>query len=360
MKTLLTVSTLAVWGAMSLGAQPRSNVYISKNLVSDLPGQGERKDPNLVNPWGIAFSPTGPFWVANAGSGLSTVYNTRGEASPLVVRIPVPPNRNPPSKPTGIVFHGGNGFDVSMGLPARFLFATEDGTITAWNPQADESAAFLKVDNSGAAAVYKGLALASFGGNEYLYATNFFSGQIEVFNSSFGQVALPPGRFLDGLLPPGFAPFNIQNIGGELWVTYALQDAQKHDDVAGAGNGFVNVFTPDGVLTRRFAQQGPLNSPWGITMAPADFGEFSGAILVGNFGDGRINAYNAQSGLFLGQMLEPSGRELTIDGLWALIFGNGGQGGEAGLLYFTAGINHEQNGVFGRIKPQHPGDTSGN
>jgi len=252
------------------------------------------------------------------------------------------------------VFHSGPGFEVGTGQPAAFIFATEDGTISGWNPQANATQAILKVDNSGTSAVYKGLAMASMNGQPFLYATNFFAARIDVFDSSYAPVTLPAGRFQDALMPPGFAPFNIQNFRGNLWVTYAMQDKDKHDDVRGPGNGFVDIFTSEGVLIQRFAQFGSLNSPWGMALAPVDFGAFSEAMLIGNFGDGKINAFDPQSGAFLGQMLDPSKEPMHIDGLWALTFGNGGQGGETGLLYFTAGIDKENHGLFGQIKAQHP------
>jgi uncharacterized protein (TIGR03118 family) len=218
---------------------------------------------------------------------------------------------------------------------------------------ADPTHAILKIDNSGAGAVYKGLALAPAKGGPRLYATNFFAGTVEMYDANFAPVIIA-GAFHDIMLPVGFAPFNIQFISGKLWVTYALQDAAKHDDTAGPGNGFVDVYDTEGTLLQRFAQHGTLNSPWGLAIAPAKFGAFSGAMLVGNFGDGRINAFDAATGEFLGSMREPSGRFLEIDGLWALTFGNGGNGGETDLLYFTAGPDEEQHGLFGQIRPQHP------
>ncbi|MCU1338236.1 MAG: hypothetical protein JWO19_3817, partial [Bryobacterales bacterium] len=335
----------------------RTDIYLQHNLTSDLPAHAEHTDPNLVNAWGISFPPTGPFWISDNHTGLATLYNGKGEpfpvGNPLVVTIPPPTNGTPPAAPTGQVFHAGPGFEVQLGQPALFIFATEDGTISGWNPMANATRAILKVDNSASGAVYKGLALASANGVSRLYATNFFAGTVDIFDSNFAPVTLS-GAFHDFLVPTGFAPFNIQNIDGKLWVTYAKQDDARHDDVKGIGNGFVNVFDFDGKLLQRFVQHGPLNSPWGLAKAPAAFGAFSGAILVGNFGDGRINAFDAASGLFLGSMLTPSRTALEIDGLWALTFGNGANAGDTDKLYFTAGPDGEQHGLFGEIRPQHP------
>lgn len=353
----LSFAVLSLFATGALSAQPRTDVYLQHNLTSDLHAHTEHTDPNLVNAWGISFPPTGPFWISDNHTGLATVYNGNGQPfpidNPLVVTIPPPANGAPPAAPTGLVFHAGPGFEVQLGRPALFIFATEDGTVSGWNPMADATHAILKVDNSASKAIYKGLALATSNGVSRLYAANFFAGTIDVFDSSFAPVTLS-GRFQDSTIPSGFAPFDIQNIGGKLWVTYAKQDDQKEDDVSGDGNGFINVFDFDGVLLQRFAQHGPLNSPWGLAMAPANFGAFSGALLVGNFGNGRINAFDASSGDFLGSLREPSGRPLEIDGLWALIFGNGANAGVTDRLYFTAGPDDEQHGLFGEIRPQHP------
>ena len=340
-----------------LNAQPRTDVYLQHNLTSDLHAHAEHFDPNLANAWGISFPPTGPFWISDNHTGLATVYNGEGQPfpidKPLVVTVPPPTNGTGPSAPTGQVFHAGPGFEVQLGRPALFIFATEDGTISGWNPGADPAHAILKVDKSGANAVYKGLALATAKSGPRIYVTNFFAGTVEMYDDKFAPVSIA-GAFHDINIPVGFAPFNIQNIGGNLWVTYAMQDAAKHDDSSGPGRGYVDVFDPEGTLLRRFASQGSLNSPWGLAKAPANFGAFSGAILVGNFGDGRINAFDAASGDFLGSMLEPSGRPLEIQGLWALTFGNGANAGETDLLYFTAGPDGEEHGLFGQIRPQHP------
>lgn len=352
---LFSFGVLYTCGAIS--AQERTDIYLQHNLISDLPQHAERRDPNLVNPWGVAFSATGPFWVSDNETGVATVYTGNGKSfpqdNPLVVTIPPPTNGMGPAAPTGVVFHSGPGFEVQLGRPALFIFATEDGTISGWNPMANPTRAILKVDNSPSKAIYKGLALATLNGVSRLYASNFFAGTVDVFDSSFAPVSLPAG-FQDPTIPPGFAPFNIQEFGGKLWVTYAKQDADKEDDVAGDGNGFVDVFDFNGSLLQHFVAHGPLNSPWGLALAPQKFGAFSGAMLIGNFGDGRINAFDPTSGNFLGALRGPSGAPIEIDGLWKLIFGNGANGGDTDQLYFTAGPDDEEHGLFGQIRAQHP------
>jgi uncharacterized protein (TIGR03118 family) len=361
MKRELTFVTTGFVLSAVLCAQPKRDVYLQNNLVSDLRGQGARLDPKLVNPWGISFSPTGPFWISDNHTGVVTVYNGKGEpapaANPLVVTVPPPANGTPPSAPTGQVFNMTADFTLAPSRPALFIFDTEDGTISGWNPAVEPTRAVIKVDNSGIGAIYKGLAMGSNINGNFLFAANFHSGKIDVFDKNFASVN-SPGGFVDAGIPAGFAPFNIENIGGRLYVTYAKQDSNQEDDVAGPGNGFIDVFDTSGNLQRRFASQGTLNSPWGMVVSPPDFGEFSNALLVGNFGDGRINAFNISTGAFLGQMREPSSRPLVIRGLWGLTFGNGSNGGDRNKLYFTAGIpgggELEDHGLFGEIRAQLP------
>ena len=345
-----------------LSAQPSRDVYLQRNLVSDLPGQAARVDPNLVNPWGISFNPMGgPFWVSDNRTGVVTVYNGAGKpfptGSPLVVTVPPAAGGTPPSSPTGQVFNPTADFTLAPALRAVFLFATEDGTIAGWNPMVSPTNAVTKVDNSASGAIYKGLAMGSNVNGNFLFAANFHAGTIDVFDKNFTPV-ISATAFTDPNIPAGFAPFNIQNIGGQLYVTYAKQDADREDDVPGPGNGFVDVFDTSGVLLRRFASQGTLNSPWGLVVAPTNFGEFSGALLVGNFGDGRINAFNISTGAFLGPLRKPSKQPLVIPGLWGLIFGNGGNGGKVDVLYFAAGIPDggqvEDHGLLGEIRSQQP------
>jgi uncharacterized protein (TIGR03118 family) len=330
--------------------------YQVHKLVSDISGFADNYDPNLRNPWGISSSPTSPFWISDNRTGVTTLYNGSGQpfpvGSPLVVTIPPPAGGSPPSAPTGQVFNGSlTSFPIN-GNPARFIFATEDGTISGWNAG---TSAILKVDNSASGAVYKGLAIGNNGIDDLLYATNFNGGEIDVFDSNFAPHILP-GNFTDPNIPAGFAPFNIQNLGGKLYVTYAKQDAAKHDDVPGPGNGFVDVFDLNGNLIQRLISNGALNSPWGLALAPSNFGDLSNSLLVGNFGDGVINAFDPGTGAPLGQIQDDMGNPVVIEGLWGLKFGNGGNGGDLGKLYFTAGIPGpppgavEDHGLFGSIQ----------
>jgi uncharacterized protein (TIGR03118 family) len=331
--------------------------YQQTNLVVNRTGPGvptaQHVDAHLVNPWGISATPGSPFWVSDNGMGVATLYANgnpviRG-GQQFVVRIP-PPAGSPPgttSAPTGTVFNGTSDFVLSDGKPALFFFATEDGTISAWNLD-DGSQAELKVDNSGSAAVYKGLALGSNSSGNFLYATNFRAARVDVFDKSFSPAALA-GSFSDPNIPLGFAPFDIQNLNGTLFVTYAKQDAAKHDDVAGPGNGFVDAFDTSGNLLRRIAAGGSLNSPWGLAIAPSGFGPFHNDLLVGNFGDGTINAFDLRTLRFQGQLGDGSGHAIQNDGLWGLRFGNGGAGGPTTTLFFTAGLNGEQDGLYGSI-----------
>ena len=344
-------SSLEVAAAESTPPPPQipATKYKQHNLVSDVAGLADQTDPNLINPWGLALNPSGPFWISNNGTGTSTLYDGSGQpfptGNPLVVSIAG-------STPTGQVFNSTTAFEVAPGKPALFLFATEGGTLFGWNSSVDSGNAKLVADRSGAGARYKGLALGRNASGPLLYAANFSQGTIDVFDAGFQPVA-SAGGFADPNLPAGFAPFNIERIGRELYVTYALQDDDKHDDVAGPGNGFVNVFDADGNLVRRLISGGPLNSPWGIALAPDFFGDYSNTLLVGNFGDGTINAFDALTGNFLGALQDANGAPIAIEGLWALQFGNGHNGGDANTMYFTAGIANggklEDHGLLGAI-----------
>ena len=344
--------TIALAVAAALLAAPAglAQVYQQANLVSDLPGMAAHTDSNLVNPWGIASSGSSFFWVADNHTGVATLYDSSGTPQSLVVTVPPEPGGMEGS-PDGIVFNGSTDFEVSPGSPARFIFATEDGTISGW---ASGTTAVIKVlDTSATGVVYKGLAIGNNGTANFLYGTDFHGNAVNVFNATYAPVTLA-GSFSDPTIPMGFAPFNVQNIGGVLYVTYALQDADRHDDVPGPGNGFINKFDLNGNLLGRFASHGTLNSPWGMALAPAGFGMFGGDLLVGNFGDGRINAFDPATGAFLGQLTDGSGNPITIQGLWGLRFGNGGSGGDPNTLYFAAGIPGpggmvEDHGLFGSI-----------
>jgi uncharacterized protein (TIGR03118 family) len=326
--------------ALFLGAQalPGQNVFREVDLVSDIPGRALNTDPNLKNPWGIASSATSPFWIANNGTGTATLYNTAGTPQALVVTIPDGAGGN--AAVTGQVFNAGSAFNSD-----RFIFASEDGLISGW--RSGTVAETLYTTPNGA--IYKGLAIGSIGTNAYLYATDFHNGKIDVLGST-GAPSLT-GHFVDPTLPVGFAPFNIQTIGNQVYVTYAKQDADAEDDVAGAGNGYVDVFDLNGNFIKRLISGGVLNSPWGLAVAPSSFGAFAGDLLVGNFGNGMIDAFNLASGAFVDSLRDASGNPIVIRGLWALDFGNGGAGGDPGSLYFTAGINREADGLFGSITP---------
>jgi uncharacterized protein (TIGR03118 family) len=323
-----------------------ANSFTQTNLVSDIPGMAKTTDPNLVNPWGVSFSPTSPFWISDNGTGLATLYNGAGDIIPLVVTVPPPMGGNPPSAPTGQVFNG-NASDFGG---SHFIFATEDGTIAAWTG----GTTAMLVASGGPGAVFKGLALANTTSGAQLYATDFGLGKIDVFKNDFSPTTVT-GGFVDPNLPAGYAPFNIQNIGGKLYVTYAVQDAAKHDDVSGPGHGIVDVFDLQGNLLQRLISNGPLNSPWGVAIAPTGFGKFGNDLLVGNFGDGTINAFDPSTGQLLGQLDGANGMPLINLGLWDLTVGNGGNGGSKIDLYFTAGIPGdgmvEDHGLFGRIAP---------
>jgi uncharacterized protein (TIGR03118 family) len=315
--------------------------YMQTNLVSNVSGQAAFTDPNLVNPWGMAYSATSPFWVSDNGTGVSTLYDGSGSKQALTVTIPSAAAGGT-ARPTGQVFNGGAGFNGD-----RFLFATEDGTIAGWRGALGTTAE-LVVNNTAAGANYKGLAIGSNGAGTFIYAANFHTGNIDVYDSIFAPAFLP-GAFTDPTLPAGYAPFNIQNLGGSLFVTYAQQDANAQDDVAGAGHGFVDVFDTSGNLQQRLISGGVLDSPWGVALAPADFGEFSNDLLVGNFGDGLINAFDPLTGALLGTLKDGKGNPILIDGLWALGFGNGAGAGLGNELFFTAGPNGETDGLFGKL-----------
>ena len=296
--------------------------------------------------------PDTPWWVADNGTNVSTLYTGDGSPLPLVVHVA--------GAPTGIVFNGGNRFVIHRGSssgPAVFMFATESGTIRGWNPNVPpppfSTRSSVAVDRSDVGAIYKGLALARTPAGPRLYATDFHNARVDVFNGGF-KLVTPPGAFVDPGIPSGFAPFGIRRIHGVIFVTFAKQDAAREDDVHGQGLGFVDAFDTSGHLLTRVATRGQLNAPWGLAMAPAGFGPFGGDLLVGNFGDGRINAFHReQDGSFelRGPLRAGEDRRLVIDGLWALSFGNGGPAGPKSTLFFTAGPDDETHGLFGSIRP---------
>jgi len=379
---LVTAATVLALAQVRADDDPdqhnRPNRYVVTNLTSDILGAAPNTDPVLQNAWGVTFTPgASPFWIADNATGCSTLYDGKGAiASTLQVKLPLPggtvpatacqhadpknPPDPPPATPTGLVWNPTTTFLVpNTTSPATFIWDTEDGTISAWTgglTPADQ--AVLAVDNS-PGAVYKGLVFGTNVHGVFLFATNFRAGTIDVFAPN-GSAGFRPatsteidGTFTDPNIPAGFAPFGIQNINGDLFVTYAMQDAAKHDDVAGRGNGFVDIFDTDGHLLRRFASRGVLNSPWGVARASFAFGRFSGDILVGNFGNGKINAFDSD-GNFLDTLKDGKGKPVVIDGLWTLTLG-GGRNSSSDTLYFTAGPNDETNGLFGTITPVQSG-----
>lgn len=333
-------------------ARADSGAYAQRNLVSDGSVPADHRDPNLINARGIAFTPTGMAWIAANGTSISTVYDGQGNALPLSAEgVGIPGGQ-----PTGIVANDGEDFLVPAdgnedAEPSALIFATEAGIISGWNPDVDATEAIAVVDNSATGAVYKGLALAANGLDRFLYATDFHGSRVDVFDADFEPIPLPAGAFQDPDLPAGFAPFGIHNIQGNLYVTYARQDEDGEDCIPGAGIGLVNVFDPDGRLIRRLATGGQLNAPWGMALAPANFGPFSNHLLVANFGDGRINAYDLASGEFRGQIGTAEQHPLAIDGLWGIRFGNGVLEQPTNVLFFTAGPSAAEQGLYGRIEP---------
>ena len=338
--------------------------YAQHNVISDGSIPADHTDANLVNAWGLVSGPTTPWWISDNGKGKTTLFNVGTNA--IQAEFTVPGAGRAQGNPTGVVFNGGTGFVVDNGVgspsAARFIFASEDGTLSAF-----KGAPIVTVVPNAQApahdAIYKGLAIDSATVGTRLYATDFHNGKVDIFDSSFHAVTIA-GAFADPSLPTGFAPFGIQNIDGTIYVTYALQDDDKHDDVAGPGNGYVDAYDTSGNLIRRVASAGELNSPWGLALAPASFGRFGGDLLVGNFGDGRIHAFDPAQltsvGEFeaVGLLHSAGGRPVKIDGLWALQFGHGttasSANGLTSTLFFTAGPVDESEGLFGTLVPVPP------
>lgn len=347
-------------GAPGMPAMPGGNgmSYAATILVSDFvspnnPYSAPHVDGHLVNAWGIAFNPQGFVWVANAGTSSSTLYDGNGVPQSLVVSIPA--GIAGPASPTGIVFNASTGFQVTQGGmtgPSVFIFAGQAGTLSGWSPTVNATNAVTAFDGAAAAKVYKGLAHASLGGVDFLYATDFHNGVVDVFDANFNKLSTP-GAFTDPSLPAGYAPFGIQAIGNSIYVSFAKQDAQAHDQVDGAGLGAVDVFDLSGTLVKRLVPAGgALDAPWGMAMAPANFGPFSGALLVANFGNGKIDAFDPATGALLGVLSVPGGAAIAIDGLWGIAFGNGINSQPTNTLFFTAGPASQAHGVYGRIDSQ--------
>jgi uncharacterized protein (TIGR03118 family) len=322
--------------------------YQQVNLVADVAGTGaEMVDKDLLNPWGLAFGPTGIIWISGNHSGVTTVYNNEGGTVLPAVAIPFA-DKHKGGAPTGVVFNKTNDF-IAPGAGTKksvFIYATENGTVAVWNG-ADSTVTVA--DRSAADAIYKGLAICKDGVDNFLYLADFSNAKIDVLDKNFNRVDKP---FVDPDLPAGFAPFNIKAINGKLYVAYAKQDADGEDDVRGNGNGYVDVFNPDGSFVKRFTSQGTLNSPWGIVQIPSGmgttFGIAEGSILIGNFGDGRINIFDV-TGNYQGQLMQ-AGTPLTIDGLWEIVFEDAAiEGSKPGRLYFTAGPAGQSHGLFGYV-----------
>jgi uncharacterized protein (TIGR03118 family) len=333
--TLLVLITM-----MFTAAFARADSYSWTNFQSDIAGVAQHVDPNLVNPWGMAASSGGTIWVSDNGTGVSTRYQQDGTALSLVVEIPTAARNRGVGNPTGIVFNSTSFFQVTLNgnsQPARFIFVSEDGSISGWSPALDQTHAIIAVDNGTNRginrAIYKGATLGVANGHNFLYATNFHTGHVETYDESFHQVN--PGGFADPGLPAGYGPFGIRNFNDEIFVTYAKQDHDREDDVPGPGFGFVNVFDTSGNFLRRLISNGNLNAPWGLALVEDE-------LWVGNFGDGKINNYDPATGAFIETISRADGTPLEFEGLWDLLpLGDG--------VYFTAGIADEEHGLFGII-----------
>jgi uncharacterized protein (TIGR03118 family) len=329
-------------------------IYTQHNLVSDGFVPADFTDPNMVNAWGLVPNPTAFWWVANAETGTSTLYDGDGNIQSLVVSIPSTGGPGTQGEPTGIVFNPTTDFVITDGTnsgAAAFLFAGEDGVISGWSPAVPppppSKQAFIAVDSSPSGAIYKGLALAVTRHGNRLYATDFHNGKVDAFDGQFNPIFT--GGFVDPTLPAGYAPFGIAFLNEKVYVTYAKQDAAGEDDVPGPGFGYINVFSATGKFVRRLVSQAELNAPWGLALAPADFTGFGNQLMVGNFGDGRINVYDPIDGRHRGLLKVADGTPIEIDGLWGLSFGNGGSAGPKNQLFFTAGPDDEAHGLFGRF-----------
>jgi uncharacterized protein (TIGR03118 family) len=348
----LALMMLSIEGGAAIAAPPI--FYKQTNLISDEAGKAALPDDNLLNAWGMAFQPNGAIWVNDNHSGVATLYDGLGAIQTLVVTVPPPIGNDAQATPTGMVANAfksnapGNNFDGDI-----FIFATEDGTISGWQGSLGKEAA-IRRDNSEDNSIYKGLAQGvTRDGRPHIYATDFHNGAIDVFDSSYMPVTLN-GKFEDPFLPKRYAPFGIANLNGQLYVSYAQQDDDAEDDVKGTGHGFIDIFTTDGFFVRRFASRGFLNSPWGLAIAPAEFGIASGKLLVGNQGNGHIPVFDPATGLSLGELLTRNGLQITplvIDGLWKIMDGDGALNAPANTMYFSAGPNAEADGLFGTVTP---------
>ncbi|HEX4511612.1 MAG TPA: TIGR03118 family protein [Burkholderiaceae bacterium] len=341
----LAVAVVAALGFGTIADARSPNSYVVRVLVSDGNLQAEHVDPDLVNPWGIAFNPTGFSWVSDNHTGKSTLYDGNGVKQSLVVAIPGA--HDDAGSPDGILYNASSDFKVTengLAGTAVFIFSSEDGVISGWAPSVDTANAITAYKSPNG--VYKGIAMASTSSGNRLYATDFHNAHVDVFDASYNLISVP-GDFVDPVLPPKFAPFGIANIGGLIYVTFTKQDADAHDDVP--GRGVVDIFDTDGNLLRRGAAQAGLSSPWGVTLAPADFGHFSNRLLVSNFGSGQISAYDPKTGDFLGYVRNTDGTKFKVPGLWGIEFGNDAANQPHNALFWSAGPAHENHGAYGRL-----------
>jgi uncharacterized protein (TIGR03118 family) len=340
-------------GRFNSNTAPFATRFTTRVLVSDGSTAAAHTDANLVNPWGVAMNPFGFAWVANNATHTASQYDGNGVAQPLLVGIP--PVRAGDARPTAIVFNDSRDFTVTQNRvsgASQFIFAGEGGTLAGFAPAVNADTAITVFDGGAGGPVYKGLAIARFGGNNLLYAADFRNNAVDVFNASFDKIRTLPGRFRDPRLPDGYAPFGIQAAGDRLYVAYAKQAAGVADPVPGAGLGVISVFDTGGEFITRLVTGNELNAPWGMALAPVNFGTFGSALLVGNFGDGKINAYNAVTGQFQGTLSRSDGTPIVIEGLWGIAFGNGINFQPANSLFFAAGAASETHGQYGRIDIQ--------
>ena len=345
--------TTAIVAGLALAAPALADAgrYVVTKLVSDIPGNAiTPADPDLLNPWGVAFNPNGVVWVNDNHAGKSTLYDGNGVKQSLVVAIP-PASGAGPGSPTGITFNGTNDFRIVVppavtSVAAAFVFVSEDGVISAWAPGLTTA----QVVATNPSANYKGVAIAGDGTANHLYAADFVGRKIDVYTNAFVPTSVP-GGFADPSIPDGYGPFNIMAFQGNLYVAYAKLGADG-DEVAGQGLGFVRVFDANGVLLKSLVSHGPLNAPWGMALAPAGFGRFGNRLLVGNFGDGMINAFDVKTGNFVGRLRIGKGKPEGVAGLWGIAFGSGVRSQPTDTLFFAAGINDEDDGLYGRMEPE--------
>lgn len=349
--SLVRLAVLSLVAITLLSLPATAQLFTVQWLVSDIDSVGSQPtDPDLVNPWGFVSSSGSPWWVSDNGTGKLTLYDGNGLKQGLVVNVPQWDN-SPGGNPSGQIYNGTQDFKLPNNSPARFIVSTEDGTIQGWNG----GTSTVIVVNGWPNAVYKGLALGSANGANYIYAANFRAGTVDVFDGTFQPHSFGQNAFVDNTLPTGYAPFNVANINGKIIVTYALQDDQKHDDVAGIGHGYIDVYNSQGNLLQRLPHVYALNSPWAMVVAPNTWAQLSGKLLVGEFGSGGIAAYDLTNNLFLGVLQDDQGLPIRINGLWGLGFGNGGSSGPTDTLYFAAGYFAEAHGLFGTITVAHNG-----